>query len=514
MNDTIYNGKKKRANGEHDGGRLGFEEELWRASDRLRGHVEPAEYKHVVLGLIFLKYIIDGHWHGASTRKKRRIVVVDLLGKPLSPEGLREGPWHDMAVDATADNVHGLIRKALRKARQSGGTLLDFMDDGFLGIPAKPLVNLMKVIDEISLSDRSTQSRDVLGRVYEYFLANFASREGRSGGEYYTPRSVVQLLVDMIQPFRGKVYDPCCGTAGMFVQSERFVVQHGGHASDVQLYGQESSARTLRLARMNLAIRGLSANLGSVHADTFRNDQHPNLKAHYVLANPPFNAKEWGASDLSSDKRWVFGVPPPGNANFAWIQHIYSHLVDDGVAGFVLSNGSLSSNQGGEQEIRRRLVEADVVECIVTLPSQLFYGTQIPACLWFMSPNKEREKANHLRARTLFIDARRMGHLVDRVHAELSEVERDLISSTYHTWRSGKSYADIPGFAYSATAHEIEQHRFAFVPGRYVGFPPSARSNWREALEGIDLGVASGRLEEVQSAADISLTALRLLRRG
>jgi len=512
--------KKRRANGIHDGGRLGFEEQLWRASDRLRGHVEPAEYKHIVLGLIFLKYIVDGHWHGAKPRavpdrNKAREARVDLLGDALSSGAPNEGPWHRIVEQATVDNVHGLLRKAVRKTKQEHSELSDLFDDGFVDIPPKPLVDLLRVIDDIPLESHSTKSSDVLGRVYEYFLAHFASSEGRSGGEYYTPRSVVQLLVDMVRPFRGKVYDPCCGTAGMFVQSERFVVEHGGRAADVRLYGQESSARTLRLARINLALRGLSADLGVVHADTFRNDQHPNLKADYVLANPPFNAKEWGASDLMSNGRWVFGVPPAGNANFAWVQHIYSHLSDDGVAGFVLSNGSLSSNQGGELEIRRKLIEADVIECIVTLPSQLFYGTQIPACLWFISRSKQRGKAKHLKGRTLFIDGRRMGHLVDRVHAELSADERTLISSTYHAWRaSADHYVDSPGFAFSATTNDVEQHRFALVPGRYVGFPPSDCAAWEQVLKDIDLGVASRRLQEVQSAADISLSGLRMLRRG
>ena len=512
--------RKRLANGAHDGGRLGFEEQLWSAADRLRGHVEPAEYKHVVLGLIFLRFAIESQQSKRARRTGGRAVKSigtsgDLFSGNSSTSASSTNQWRKVVDQADVGGVHRVLRVAQKKAAQLNGDFAGLCSQDFTQIPGRRLLDLISVIDSLPLDNSAAKASDVLGRVYEYFLAQFASSEGRSGGEYYTPRSVVQLLVDIIQPFKGKVYDPCCGTAGMFVQSERFVVEHGGRKSDVRLYGQESSARTLRLARMNLALRGLAADLGEVHADTFTNDQHPNLKADYVLANPPFNAKEWSASDLVGDKRWVFGMPPANNANFAWVQHIYSHLSDDGLAGFVLSNGSLSSNQGGELEIRQRMIEADAIECIITLPSQLFYGTQIPACLWFVSRNKQRENGKHLKGRTLLIDARRMGHLVDRTHTELSTEDRKRISSIYHSWRKcPERYEDQPGFAHSATSTEIAEHRFALVPGRYVGFQASDQLKWKDALNDIELSVVSRRLEELELAAESSVAALRMLRRG
>ncbi len=450
-----------------------LESRLWAAADKLRGNVDPAEYKHVVLGLIFLKYISD-----AFQQLYDRLVEDEYADPEDADEYLaeniffvpEEARWHFLQARAKTPEIGKLVDSAMRAIERVNPTLKGVLpqDYGSEDLDKRRLGELIDLIGTIALGDQASRSQDVLGRVYEYFLGQFASAEGKKGGQFYTPRSVVRVLVEMLEPYQGRIYDPCCGSGGMFVQSERFVEQHGGRIGDVSIFGQESNATTWRLCKMNLAIRGIEGNLGRRAADSFHEDLHPDLRADFILANPPFNMSDWGGELLQDDARWQFGTPPAGNANFAWVQHIIFHLSARGRAGIVLSNGSMSTQTGGEGEIRRRLIEADLVDCMVALPPQLFYNTQIPACLWFLN----RAKPALRRGQTLFVDARAMGTLVTRTQRELSDEEVAAIARTYHNWRvADNGYADVPGFCYSATLEEIAGHGYVLTPGRYVGAP-------------------------------------------
>lgn len=459
------------------GARIGFEADLWKAADQLRGSMDAAEYKHVVLGLLFLKYISDAFEEHHAKLKLEEASGADpedideykAIGVFWVPP---EARWSHLKAQARQPTIGQLVDDAMAGIERDNPSLKGVLPKDYArqGLDKARLGALIDTVSNIKVGDSEARSKDVLGRVYEYFLSQFASAEGKKGGEFYTARCVVNLLVQMIEPFKGRIYDPCCGSSGMFVQSDEFIAAHGGKLDDLSIYGQESNYTTWRLAKMNLAIRGIDGNIK--HGDTFHNDLHPDLKADYILANPPFNISDWGAERLRDDKRWIYGVPPAGNANFAWVQHMVSKLSPTGAAGFVLANGSMSSNQSGEGEIRRKLVEADLVDCMVALPGQLFYSTQIPVCLWFLSRDKKNHKFRDRRGSILFIDARNMGRLIDRTHRELTEEEIARISATYHAWRGedvGFAYEDVAGFCASSSQKEVEEHGYVLTPGRYVG---------------------------------------------
>lgn len=462
-----------------NGANLGFEGELWKAADLLRSNMDAAEYKHVVLGLIFLKYISDAFDEHHARLEGDRTSGAD----PEDPDEYRannifwvprEARWASLKANAKQPSIGRIIDDAMIAIERDNPALKGTLPKVYTAqnLDKQRLGELIDLIGNIGLGDRENRSKDILGRVYEYFLSQFASAEGKKGGQFYTPRCIVRVLVEMLAPFKCRVYDPCCGSGGMFVQSEKFIEEHGGRLGDISIYGQESNHTTWRLAKMNLAIRGIDSNLGTEQADSFHRDLHPDLKADIVLANPPFNDSNWQGHLLRDDKRWVYGIPPDSNANFAWVQHFIHHLAPDGFAGYVLANGSMSSNQSGEGEIRRNIIEADLVDCMVALPGQLFYSTQIPVCLWFIARSKGNGRFRDRRGETLFIDARRLGTMSDRTHRELTDEDIARIAGTYHAWRGDKgsgSYEDFAGFCKSAGLEEIRKHGYVLTPGRYVG---------------------------------------------
>ncbi len=476
--------KEKGDKSSSSGAIVGFEQKLWQTADALRGSMDAAEYKHTVLGLIFLKYISDAFEEQHAKLEAERSEGAD----PEHPDEYRaahvfwvpkEARWAQLRANAKQATIGQLVDNAMEAVERDNPSLKGVLPKDYArpALDKQRLGQLIDLITNIKVGDADARSRDVLGRVYEYFLSQFANAEGKKGGEFYTPRCVVRILVEMLEPFKGRVYDPCCGSSGMFVQSIEFIRAHatgngnGGKAKgDVSIYGQESNYTTWRLAKMNLAIRGIEGQIA--HGDSFHNDRFPDLKADYILANPPFNVSDWRGDLLREDKRWKYGAPPAGNANFAWVQHMIHHLAPAGVAGFVLANGSMSSNQSGEGGIRKNIIEADLVDCMVALPGQLFYSTQIPACLWFLTRDKNNHRFRDRRGNLLFIDARKLGRMADRTHRELTDEDVARIANTYHAWRGEKSagnYEDVAGFCKSANLDEVRKHGFVLTPGRFVG---------------------------------------------
>lgn len=467
-----------------------LEKQLWKSADKLRKNIDAAEYKHVVLGLIFLKYISDafeelydklkageGDYAGADPEDKDEYKAENVF---FVPEKAR---WKHLISQAKQPTIGKSVDEAMDLIERENSSLKGVLPKVYARQNLDPtsLGELIDMIGNIALGDAKSRSADILGHVFEYFLGEFALAEGKKGGQFYTPRSVVELLVEMLEPYKGRVYDPCCGSGGMFVQSEKFVADHRGRINDISIYGQESNQTTWRLAKMNLAIRGIdSSQVKWNNEGSFLNDAHKDLKADYIIANPPFNVSDWSGDLLRTDGRWKFGTPPTGNANYAWIQHFLYHLSPTGQAGFVLAKGALTTKSGGEYEIRKALIENDLIDCIVNLPPKLFLNTQIPASLWFMSRNRSNGKFRNRTGEVLFIDARNLGHLINRRTKELSQEDIDQITSTYHNWRTtfpssggvpeGRGgYKDIKGFCASASAERIKELDYVLTPGRYVG---------------------------------------------
>jgi len=452
-----------------------LERTLWAAADKLRSNMDAAEYKHVVLGLVFLKYISDAfdelyqrlkaqEAEGFDPEDKDEYLAENVFWVP------QEARWPAIQAKAKDPSIGKIIDDAMDLIERDNASLKGVLPKEYArpDLDKTKLGELVDMISTIGFNKPGHSSKDLLGKVYEYFLGQFADAEGKKGGQFYTPESIVRLLVEMLEPYSGRIYDGCCGSGGMFVQSEKFLESHGGQRDAISVYGQESNPTTLRLCKMNLAIRGIAHNIQL--GDTFSQDKHPTLKADYILANPPFNISDWGGEHLRSDDRWKYGMPPTGNANYAWLQHFIWKLTPTGTAGIVLANGSMTSNSGGEGDIRKDLIEAGLIDCMVALPSQLFYNTMIPACLWFLARDRSNHKFRDRRNEILFIDARKMGSMISRRHRELAEADILKISSTYHAWRTPSgTFEAVKGFCHAATLDEVRANNYVLTPGRYVG---------------------------------------------
>lgn len=457
---------------------IGFEKKIWDAACVLRGNIDASEYKSVVLGLIFLKYISDRFEEKYNQLKEEGDGFEEDIDEYTSegiffvPQGAR---WSDVAAKAHTPEIGVAIDNAMRSIERENKRLKDILPKNFARpeLDKRRLGDVVDLFTNIKMIDQGNE-KDILGRTYEYCLAKFAEQEGKLAGEFYTPSCVVRTLVEILQPYHGRVYDPCCGSGGMFVQSAKFIENHSGNINDISVYGQDSNPTTWKLAQMNLAIRGIDADLGQYNADTFFNDCHPTLRADFIMANPPFNLSDWGADKLQDDVRWKYGIPPASNANFAWLQHMIYHLAPNGRIGMVLANGSLSSQSGGEGEIRKNIINADLVDCIIAMPAQLFYTTQIPVSLWFLSRNKKQKN------KTLFIDARKMGTMVTRKLRELSNGEKDekdndikKLADTYKKYVDG-ILEDVKGFCAVKDTKDIAEQDYILTPGRYVGIEEQA----------------------------------------
>lgn len=453
-----------------DNSEIGFEKELWASADKLRGSMDSSEYKHVILGLVFLKYISD------KFEERYKELVKNGEGFEEDKDAYTESNiffvpeksrFEYISKKARLPEIGNIIDEAMQKIEKENKRLKNILPKNY-SRPELDKRRLGEIIDLFSnIKIKNKNSKDILGGVYEYFLSQFASAEGKRGGEFYTPSSIVKLLVEILEPYKGRIYDPCCGSGGMFVQSAKFIDAHSLNIDDVSIFGQENNPTTWKMCSMNLAIHGLEANLGTKNADSFHEDLHKTIKANYILANPPFNMSDWGADSLTGDTRWKWGIPPNNNANYAWLSHIASKLTSDGKAGVVLANGSLSTQTGGEGEIRKNMIEDDIVECIISLPTQLFYSTQIPVSLWFLNKNK------NIRKSILFIDARNCGKMYNRIQRILEDEDIKKIADTVHSWQNMKGYKDVKGYCKSVNIDDIRKEDYILTPGRYVGLEQS-----------------------------------------
>ncbi|NSS92560.1 SAM-dependent DNA methyltransferase [Enterococcus faecalis] len=491
---------------------LKIEDKLWAAADKLRGSMDASEYKNVVLGLIFLKYVSD------SFEEKYEELTKDEYADPEDKDEYladnifwvpAEARWEKINRDAKTPKIGETIDEAMIAIEKENPSLKLVLPKNYSRpqLDKTRLGETVDLITNIKVGDSENRKTDTLGRTYEYFLGKFAGAEGKSGGEFYTPNPVVTLLVEMLEPYSGRIYDPCCGAGGMFVQSEKFVENHQGKIGDISVYGQEFNPTTWQLCKMNLAIRGIDGNIGTHNADTFQNDLHKGLRADYILANPPFNISDWGQEKLLEDSRWKYGLPPKNNANYAWIQHIISKLAPEGTAGFVLANGSMSTSTKNEYEIRKNLIENDLVECIVTLPSQMFYNTQIPACLWFVTKSKAKKNERNHQGEILFIDARNEGYMADRTTKTFSKNDIKKIADTYHAWKgtNDKEYVDVAGFCSSASLDIVKEQDYILTPGRYVGLEDETEDSelFEEKMERLTTLLSEQFIQSHQLEEDI-----------
>lgn len=456
---------------------LKIEDKLWDTANKLRGSMDASEYRNVVLGLIFLKYVSD------AFEEKRQVLLKSEFPEDAEDPDMylednifwvpKEARWSNIQSAAKTPQIGEVIDNAMEAIEKSNDSFRGVLSKNYQSpdLDKSRLGEVVDLISDIQVGTKDSRDKDVLGRTYEYFLNQFALQEGKHGGEFYTPQAIVKTLVQMIEPYKGRIYDPCCGSGGMFVQSEKFVESHQGRIQDLSVYGQESNPTTWKLARMNLAIRGIDNDLGPHQGDTFTNDLHKGMRFDYILANPPFNIKDWQGEKLKDDARWKYGVPPVGNANYAWIEHIISKLIPDGKAGFVLANGALSTSNKDELAIRKAILEDDKIDAIVALPEKMFYSTGIPVSLWFIDMNKESANERSRKGETLFIDARDLGEMVDRTHRDFSDDDIKKIADTYHAYRgtNGQEYEDIAGFCKIARLDEIAKNDYVLTPGRYVG---------------------------------------------